>query len=381
MMPNNNYSSLANWNRGYEDVSLPAQGGHPPAQPHAPAPVQPPAPLQGADLTHAWPGGMVPAPPHGYTVPANPGPSAYISPPIAPTPRYLPPPYPPPGWIDRAPTPFSRPPTAPPMSPPAEGRGAMVFRDLDGFLNPGPPATPGALPHPAPMEATVPAPGAPPPGAGDDWFRPASPTYNALKTNADLEKIAGFTWGNSVPAGIKEMTPEQAAATTLFKNNMEAFDPTGLLRAAGEFGQSYRPEAGGVAANADLHYMTGGAMYMPAASFRPETSQMIHSHPNDPGHKNDYPSDADHYHAYLATKGNGGNLKGETFYHPGSDKFYWYEPKLEPGAFYPKFYELVNPYAQPPHTGSLEGHRRLPDPSTYGEHFMNWDGPQAPPRT
>jgi hypothetical protein len=239
----------------------------------------------------------------------------------------------------------------------------MIYQNMDGYMHPRAPTPHPPTPQPQP----------------DQWLRPDSPTYHALKGNSELEKSAGFTWGTSVPAGRMEMTPEQAAATTLFKHNIDSYDPTGLLRSMGEFGQSFRPEAGGVSANADIHYMVGGAMFLPPASFRPETSQMMHSHPQDPAHVNNYPSDADYYHAYFATKGNTGNLKGETIYHPGSGKFYWYEPKLEPGAGYPKFYELVNPYEEGPRSGSLESHRPLPDTSTYGEHLIDWHGGQRPP--
>lgn len=261
----------------------------------------------------------------------------------------------------------------------------MVFQDLDGFLHPGMPATPGIGADPfaeffgASAQGPAPRVPTPPPPPPETWLRPASPTYNTLKGNAELEKLAGFTWGTNIPAGSKEMTAEQAAATTLFRNNIDAYDPTGGLRAIGEFGQSFRPEGGGVSANADIHYMVGGAMYLPPASFRPETTQMIHSHPQDPTHINNYPSDADYYHAYFASKGNSNDLKGEIIYHPGSAKFYWYEPKLEQGSSFPNFYELVNPYEAGPRSGNLESHRPLPDASTYGEHFINWHGGEQPP--
>ena len=409
---NNGYSSLANWNRGYENVSLPGQQGHTPASAHGghpPAPVPPQLPttvpppvtsVPWGNVPPGWQGGMFPQHPATVLPPHHPGmmppppqpvyphqlPATHWPAPIAPVPRYNPPPYPPPpGWGDGV-GPPSRPPTAPPGSPPAEARGAMVFQDLDGFLHPGLPTTPGIGTDPFAeifgATALEPAPRLPTPQPqpipAETWLRPASPTYNTLKGNAALEKLAGLTWGTNIPAGIKEMTPEQAAATTLFKNNIEAYDPSGVLRAIGEFGQSYRPEAGGIAANADIHYMVGGAMYLPPASFRPETTQMIHSHPQDPSHINNYPSDADYYHAYFASKGNSNDLKGEIIYHPGSAKFYWYEPRLEEGASFPKFYELVNPYEAGPRSGNLESRRPLPDTSTYGEHFINWQGEQPP---
>ena len=343
---NGGSSSLANWNRGYENVSLPGAASHPPAPTHPPQP--PPAPL------------VTPLPMHP--------PQAPYTPLVAPLPM-----HPPVAWDGSfpAPAPLSRPPTVPPGSPPAEARGGMIYQTLDGFFHPGPPPTPGrvtpALPNP-PAPALLPPSPAP---AEDNWLRPQSPTYLSLKNGADFEKTIGFTLGTSIPAGIKEMTPEQAAATTLFKRNLEAFDPSGFLRGIGEFGQAFRPEGGGMTANTDIHYMLGGAMFMPPGSYRPETSQVIHSHPVEPSHINNYPSDADYYAAYFGSKGNGGNLKGETMYHPESGKFYYYEPKLN--AFgSPEFHELVNPYDMGQPTGTFETHRPLPDVESWGSHFIKW---------
>ena len=231
----------------------------------------------------------------------------------------------------------------------------MIYHSLDGAIHSGHPTAP---PTPAPAE--------------ENWFRPNSPTYLSLKNEADFEKILGFTFGSSIPAGVKEMTREQAAATTLFKNNLEAFDPTGILRGIGEFGQAFRRDGDAMAANNDIHYMVGGAMFMPPGSYVPETSQVIHSHLLEPSHINNYPSDADYYAAYVGTKGNTGNLKGETMYHPQSGKFYYYEPKLDPATGHPVFHELVNPFDMGPPAGGFEARRTLPDEQTYGNHFINW---------
>jgi hypothetical protein len=311
-------------------------------------------------------------PPPPVPAPQRPGapqpPGAPVPDPIAQVPG-----RPAPAWYD-LPAPPARPPSLP-GSPAFEARGILYYQTLDGLPHPGTPGLPAAArPHEAfPPASPQPAPVAP---THPPWLRPDSPTLRALQTNRDLEDILQLTLGSNVPAGVKEMTREQAAAATMFKNNMDALDPTGLLRSMGEFGQSYRPEGNGLVANAPIHYMVGGAMFQPPASYHPGTTQMIHSHPDMPGYKNDYPSDADYLHAYFATQGNRGALQGEMFYHPGSDKFFAYEPKVD-STGYPRFHELVNPYDMGRASGGFEAHRPLPDPDTYGHHFINWPEPES----
>ncbi|MDB5104469.1 MAG: hypothetical protein JWP91_2158 [Fibrobacteres bacterium] len=264
----------------------------------------------------------------------------------------------------------------PPGTPDAEGRGNLQFNHpdtgnlqvlADAALMP-PPRPPSAGPSAhAGHESQPPLQSQP-----DSWFRPQSPTYTALKLDSEIERDFGFTLAHPFPSGTKEMDLEQAAATEMFRNNMNAFDPTGILRSNGEFGQTFRAEGGGVTANNPIHFMFGGSMFMPPGSYTAETSQAIHSHPDNPAHKNDYPSNADYFAAYVSSQGNTGRLKGEMFYHPGSDKFFGYEPRLNPATGMPEFHEYVNPFDMGKPPGNFEYNRPLPDPGSYGHHFINW---------
>lgn len=200
-------------------------------------------------------------------------------------------------------------------------------------------------------------------------FRPGSPTHQGLLTRARMGQGLGEHIGPTEAMGALEMTREQAAAAHLFKQNLEAVDPARTLRAQGEFGQAYRTIGENVVANTPLHYEQGGQVTVPPRSHLPGTNYIIHSHP--PTHPG-FPTDSDYYSAYIQSQGNRNSVKGEMVYDVAKDKFYGYQGRLHPETNAPAYHELVNPFDTGPMPPVAESIKPLPDPGTYGYHFINW---------
>jgi hypothetical protein len=166
------------------------------------------------------------------------------------------------------------------------------------------------------------------------------------------------------PAGIKEMTPDQAAASQLFRQNLNAVDPTGVLRRRGGFGQAYSRFGNHMVANSPMRHEPGGSVNVPPRYHAPGTTQIIHSNPGPGGP----PSAADYFSAYVQSLGGHHGVQVEMLYHHGEDKFYGYDGKADPATGQPSFHELVNPYDMgAPRTGA-ESLRKLPDPGAYRRH-------------
>lgn len=205
--------------------------------------------------------------------------------------------------------------------------------------------------------------------------RPDSPTYLELNARSQWEQVIQNTVGPVQPAGHREMDPGQAAAATMFRNNLNSLDPSGRHREAGEFSQAYGGRDGRMVATTPMVYSRGQAVSLPHP-LPPGTEYVVHSHNRPPPHAdNNFPSGEDYRSAYLSSAGNSNGVKGEMLYIPHEDRFLYYQGRLNPRTRAPEFHELVNPFrmrSPSPREGSLERARPLPDPATYGQHFIHW---------
>ena len=66
-------------------------------------------------------------------------------------------------------------------------------------------------------------------------------------------------------------------------------------------------------------------------------------------------------------------------YDAGKDKFFAYDGKLHAETGGAVYHELVNPFDMGPKVSGAESVKSLPDPETYGQHFINW--PESRPGT
>lgn len=116
---------------------------------------------------------------------------------------------------------------------------------------------------------------APPPSPGKpDVSRPDSPTFRVLWENVRQGGKSGNTMAPTRAAGVKSANPEQAAAMELFRNNLEARDPTGKLRVDGEFLQTYGVEEGHVVAHCDMKYSRGESSSRSGSHRHPERDDL-----------------------------------------------------------------------------------------------------------
>lgn len=210
----------------------------------------------------------------------------------------------------------------------------------------------------------------------DPRFRPDSPTHRNLLARARMGREFGEHMGPTESMGMIEMTREQAAATHLFKQNLEAVDPARTLRNQGEFGQAYRAMGDHMVANTPLHFEQGGQVTVPPRAHLPGTTFIIHSHP--PTHPG-FPTDGDYYSAYIQSMGGRNGVQGEMVYDVAKDKFYGYQGRLHPETNAPAYHELFNPFDTGPLRPVTESAKPLPDPSTYGLGYIRW--PESRPGT
>jgi hypothetical protein len=166
------------------------------------------------------------------------------------------------------------------------------------------------------------------------------------------------------------MTPEQAAATEMFRHNLLAHDPDYSLWMTGEYGQTYRPAPGGLEAIAPIKYREGGGIGFESRMRPKDMTQIIHSHPIGPnGGRTDFPSPADYLATYIHSRGNTGKLEGSMLYHVLSDTFYGWKAKLNPDTGAPEYHRLRNPYRMDPprivdKCIQSEAYRTLPGPDS-----------------
>jgi hypothetical protein len=155
------------------------------------------------------------------------------------------------------------------------------------------------------------------------------------------------------PAGSRQMTPDEAAATRLFR---ERYFETGRKSDIEgsrwdfdrhEYCQTYRREGEEIVANqADM--IVGGFNYVAPQSgrFPPGTRVDIHSHPNLRSKHNGMPSDLDQRVAHQlrtnALHRPGTQISGAIMYYPPKDVFYGYTGELVGLRKRPEFHELVD---------------------------------------
>lgn len=205
--------------------------------------------------------------------------------------------------------------------------------------------------------------GNPEPAPPLSWPRPDSPTHKRLREDALRERDTQETSGPRRPACAKAMTPEQATAAEMFRNNIRDYDPLVHWRKRGEFGQTFGRDGNGMAATSPLRYSPGGSLTMKPQDFPPETTLMIHSHPPDPrnpSNPTDFPSNADVYGAYLRSRGNTNGIKEEMIYHVPTNSFLKFKGKIDPGTGAPKFKLMQNPFEMGPPQAGQEARRDLP---------------------
>jgi hypothetical protein len=136
------------------------------------------------------------------------------------------------------------------------------------------------------------------------------------------------------PAAGYAMPPPTAEAARQFREAVRATDPTGHLRAQGEFAQSFRLEGGRVVPNGPIAYESGSAIDCPSTP--PGSFTTIHSHPYAaPPLRNDFPSPDDYIAARQAMKQTG--EPHQLLYHPASDRFFAYTGSVPPIFFEARF--------------------------------------------
>ncbi len=157
------------------------------------------------------------------------------------------------------------------------------------------------------------------------------------------------------PAGTREMTAEEAAATRLFR---ERYFMTGReANITGnrwdferhEFYQTYRREGQEIVAN-QPELIMGGFNFIPPQSgrFPPGTRIDIHSHPHQKHPSNAIPSDLDQRVAHQlrtnALHRPGTSISGAIMYYPPEDTFFGYTGELTGRRKRPEFHELVDTF-------------------------------------
>lgn len=190
--------------------------------------------------------------------------------------------------------------------------------------------------------------------------RPDSPTYQKLRTHRDIEQSGGPYYLPEEPAGLRAMNPEQAACAEMFRNNIKASDPTGVLGNNGEFTQTFRREGDKVVANGPLRYFPGNRSFIPDEDLA-GASQFFHSHPRAPHHPDrSFPSYQDYLTHYILAQDPSNTVKSGMIYHPHTDTFQEFKGKIDPETNLPKYKEAVNLYPMDPPQGGIESERRLP---------------------
>lgn len=284
---------------------------------------------------------------------------------------------------------------------------------------------------PAPGAPRLPGPGAesPPPSLPGSpeavkedmsWVRPDSPTLQILARHEENEELKNpvSSWPIG-PGAPKPLSAFEAAASEMFRNNMDAVEKEkgdSRMRFDGEFGQTYRLEDGHAVAHSPMRYEPGHSV-----GFEPEHLKgmhlSIHSHPPDSPQEiarmgPDYtdlsgiPSYRDYMNTYKAAKGNTNpDFKADLIHLPQTDSLIRFKAKLYPehklkphpdtGLTHkvfrvdgdghllpmgptdqvPKFREAVNLYRMDPPQGGLQTRRPLPDKLDLGAFDRIWNSP------
>lgn len=201
---------------------------------------------------------------------------------------------------------------------------------------------------------------------------PHDADFFALDSRALLEQHTGKVLGPRSPAGKVEMTRGQAAAAQMFKANLDASDPSCILRTQGEFTQAFGCREENMYALGPMHYGPANALSKPVG--RDGATCFIHSRPSASGASADFPTGQDYLIAHKRSHGNTNGLEGHMLYHHAADKFYGYQGKVNPKTQLPEFHELENPFDMGPSQRGRESLRSLPDQESWGQHLINWPG-------
>lgn len=194
--------------------------------------------------------------------------------------------------------------------------------------------------------------------------------YKELATRTFVELRTGAKLGPKLPAGVREMDRAQSAAAQMFKANLNASDPNGTLRLRGEFIQAYSVRGEYMQAASPMKYGPVASLEkMPVVD---GATHVIHTRPAA-GDTIDFPTSLDFLMAHKRSQGGAHTVSSHMLYDQRADRFYGYEGKVNPQTRQPEFHELVVPFDMGPPLQGRQSLRSLPDASTWGHHFINWD--------
>ena len=159
----------------------------------------------------------------------------------------------------------------------------------------------------------------------------------------------------TAPAGIREMTGEEAAATRLFRERYFMTGREANIEGSRwdferhEFYQTYRREGDDIVANQDRLVMGGFNFVEPQSGRFPAGTRIdIHSHPDMKHPSNAIPSDLDQRVAHQlrtnALHRPGTRMSGAIMYYPPLDTFFAYSGELTGRRKRPEFHELADPF-------------------------------------
>ncbi|MDB5106029.1 MAG: hypothetical protein JWP91_3718 [Fibrobacteres bacterium] len=143
------------------------------------------------------------------------------------------------------------------------------------------------------------------------------------------------------PAGRRLMTPDEAAATLIFRDHHDRVDDPQV-----EYLQTYRREGGEIVANQD-QLIRGGHVHVDNVPglYPPGSRIDIHSHPDVDRPLNAVPSDADYLHAQQvrtnALHREGTEMTGGIMYYPPTRTFFGYTGERVGPGMRPEFHELI----------------------------------------
>lgn len=202
---------------------------------------------------------------------------------------------------------------------------------------------------------------------------PTSPTRFELGSRAFAEVRLGRPLGPRTPSGKLAMDRGQAAASEMFRANLNALDPAGTLRNRGGFIQAFQ-------CRDELMHALGPMQYGPVMALRPVPGvdgahYVIHTRPPTAAGARDFPTNLDFLMACNRSRGNSNSVLCHLFYDHRAGHFYAYQGQLHPETGKPEFKQLENPYDMGPTLPGRQNLRSLPDPETWGQHLINWPSP------
>ena len=192
------------------------------------------------------------------------------------------------------------------------------------------------------------------------------------------------------PAGAREMTGEEAAATRLFRDRYLRTELEANMNGTRgdfdrhEYCQTYRREGDEIVANRD-GFIVGGFNYVAPQSgrFPPGTRVDIHSHPNMAHPANAMPSDLDQRVAHQlrtnALHRPGTMMSGAIMYYPPTGKFFGYSGELTGFRKRPEYHELIDTLPETHTTSDYARARlRVPDapPRRYIPYHPDYHRPE-----